>query len=120
MDYLSGNPQIYEAFTADISRSYASDVANLLENLRVLIYNGQNDVVVNNAGVLQYLNSLTWTGIKKWKGTRKSVWTLYGNVLGWAKVSGNLWYVHVNGAGHMVPTDKPESAFSMMGHFLRK
>ena len=41
-----------------------------------------------------------------------------GEVKGWAKVSGNLWFVLVNGAGHMVPTDQPKSAFSMMGHFL--
>lgn len=24
----------------------------------------------------------------------------------------------VNGAGHMVPTDQPEAAFTMLGHFL--
>lgn len=24
----------------------------------------------------------------------------------------------VNGAGHMVPSDQPDSAFSMLGHFI--
>ncbi len=75
--------------------------------MKVLIYNGQNDVVVNNAGVMKYLNSLRWQGINSWKRTLKKVWTLRGEVAGWVKVSDNLWYVHVNGAGHMVPTDKP-------------
>lgn len=89
-----------------------------LRNIKVLIYNGQNDVVVNNAGVLQYLNSLNWEGINQWKRTQKQIWTRSGEVEGWAKVSGNLWYVHVNGAGHMVPTDEPEAAFTMLGHFL--
>jgi len=37
---------------------------------------------------------------------------------GWAKVSDNLWFVLVNHAGHMVPTDQPVSAFDMMGHFI--
>lgn len=72
-----------------------------------MIYNGQNDVVVNNPGVLQYLNSLAWSGIGPWKRTRKQIWTRSGQVHGWAKVSGNLWFVMVNGAGHMVPTDQP-------------
>jgi carboxypeptidase C (cathepsin A) len=39
-------------------------------------------------------------------------------VQGWAKNYGNLWFVLVNGAGHMVPTDQPQSAFSMFGHFI--
>jgi carboxypeptidase C (cathepsin A) len=58
---LSGNQQIYTAFGPDISRSYAADVATVLNNVPVLIYNGQNDVVVNTAGVLQYLNTLRWS-----------------------------------------------------------
>ncbi len=24
----------------------------------------------------------------------------------------------VNGAGHMVPTDKPDAAFTLLGHFI--
>jgi carboxypeptidase C (cathepsin A) len=72
-----------------------------------LIYNGQYDVVVNNPGVLQYVNSLTWPGAYQWKRATKQVWTRYGEVHGWTKVYGNLWFVMVNGAGHMVPTDQP-------------
>lgn len=91
---------------------------NILRSIKVLIYNGQNDVVCNTAGVLQYLNSLNWEGIGHWKNTKKIMWTRHGDVEGWAKVSGNLWFVQVNGAGHMVPSDKPDAAFSMLGHFL--
>lgn len=90
-----------------------------LRNIKVLIFNGQNDVVVNTAGVLQYLNGLNWEGVAEWKKTNKKLWTRYGDVQGWAKTSGNLWFVLINGAGHMVPTDQPEAAFSMMGHFIR-
>lgn len=86
--------------------------------MKVLIYNGQNDVVVNNAGVLQYLNSLGWTGIGQWKRQQKQIWTLYGEVVGWVKASGNLTFAMVNGAGHMVPTDRPDAAFTMLGHFI--
>lgn len=118
VEYLPGNDQIYTAFGPDISQSYAKDVVELLRKIKVLIYNGQNDVVVNTAGVLQYLNSLNWEGISQWKRTEKQIWTMYGEVKGWAKVSGNLWFALVNGAGHMVPSDQPEAAFSLLGHFL--
>lgn len=74
--------------------------------------------MVNTAGVLNYLNSLTWENIGSWKRAKKQVWTINNQVRGWAKTSGNLWFVLVNKAGHLVPTDQPESAFIMMGHFL--
>ena len=106
-DYLNGNPQIYAAFGADISKSYASDVSTMLLMTKVLIYNGQNDVVVNTAGVLHYLNNLKWNGAQLWRNTEKRIWTSMGDVRGWAKVAGNLWFVFLNGAGHMVPTDQP-------------
>lgn len=90
----------------------------VLRQIKVLIFNGQQDMVVNTAGVMQYLNSLAWEGTNQWKKTHKSIWTLHGDVRGWAKVHQNLWFVFVNGAGHMVPSDQPESAFSMFGHFV--
>lgn len=62
---------------------------------------------MNTAGVMKYLNSLYWVGINKWKRTLKQIYTLRSEVVGWAKVSDNLWYVQINGAGHMVPSDKP-------------
>jgi len=79
----------------------------LRRRIRVLIYNGQNDFVVNTAGVLNYLNSLNWESINYWKRARKEIWTIHGAVSGWAKIYNNLWFALVNGAGHMVPTDQP-------------
>lgn len=118
IDYIDGNEQVYENFHADISTSYSSDIVILLRHIKVLIYNGQNDFVVNTAGVLQYLNGLTWEEIGRWKQARKEVWSIHNEIRGWAKVYGNLWFAMVNGAGHMVPSDQPESAFSLLGHFL--
>jgi len=79
----------------------------LLKRTKVLLYNGQNDFVVNTAGVLQYINGMNWDGIETWKKARKEVWTINGEIRGWAKVSSNLWFALVNGAGHMVPADQP-------------
>lgn len=93
-------------------------MTSLLNKIRVLIYNGQNDFVVNTPGVLNYLNGLNWVSTPQWKRTRKEIWTVRGIMKGWAKVYGNLWFVLVNGAGHMVPTDQPEAAFNMIGHFV--
>jgi len=117
--YVPGNEDVYNAFASDISRSYVGDVVYLLKNnIKVLIYNGQDDFVVNTPGVLNYLNSLNWVGTAYWKRAPKQIWTVHGEVKGWAKVYNNLWFVLVNHAGHMVPTDQPEAAFNMLGHFI--
>jgi carboxypeptidase C (cathepsin A) len=116
--YVPGSDAIYDSFQADITKSYANKVVDLLRRVKVLIYNGQDDFVVNTPGVLNYLNSLNWEGIPAWKRTQKKLWTIHGQLTGWAKVSGNLWFVLVNHAGHMVPTDQPEAAFNMLGHFI--
>lgn len=118
VEFIAGNDQIYTAFGKDITRSVADDVAYILGQIKVLIYNGQNDVVVNTPGVLQYLNSLQWSEIWRWKRAPKTVWTVGKEVVGWSKVGGNLWFVLVNNAGHMVPTDQPTNTMIMMGHFL--
>jgi vitellogenic carboxypeptidase-like protein len=117
--YISGNGDVYESFHEDITQSYAADLVFLLGQVRVLIYNGQEDYVVNTAGVLNYVNNLQWAGSEEWRRTSKQVWRIDGEVSGWAKVAGNLWFVLVNRAGHLVPTDNPRSAFSMFGHFIR-
>lgn len=91
----------------------------MLRHIRVLIYNGQDDYVVNTAGVLQYLNSLAWQNIASWKRAKKVNWKIGGNTRGWVKNFGNLWFVLLNGAGHLVPSDQPDSAFNMMGHYIK-
>lgn len=119
VNYIAGNGQVYESFHEDISASYSSDIVILLGHIKVLIYNGQEDYVVNTAGVINYLNSLRWGQIASWKRARKDVWRINNAIRGWAKTSGNLWFVLVNRAGHLVPTDQPDAAFNMLGHFIR-
>lgn len=72
------NLQVYDNFAADISISYEADLVLALRNVKVLVYNGQLDFIVNTPGVLQYLNSLNWEGINQWKRTKKQIWTIHG------------------------------------------
>jgi vitellogenic carboxypeptidase-like protein len=118
LEYIPGNDNVYTAFGHDVTKSYASDVATILSRVKTLIYNGQNDVVVNTPGVLQYLNSLKWLGEYDWKRKTKEVWKIDGKVTGWTKIAHNLWFVLVNGAGHMVPSDQPIPSYVMLGHFI--
>lgn len=76
VDYILSNQKVYTAFGPDITRSVAAYVVDVLKKVRVLIYNGQNDVVVNTPGVLHYLSSIDWVHIDEWKRTKKQIFTL--------------------------------------------
>lgn len=78
VEYILNNFDVYSAFGADISVSFESDLVLALRNIKVLVYNGQQDIIVNTPGVLQYLNSLNWEGTLGWKRTKKQIWTIHG------------------------------------------
>jgi len=56
-------------------------------DLKTLIYNGQNDFMVNTVGVLTYMNTLQWNFAKEWRENKKIMWKDYDDVtnLGWTK-----------------------------------
>jgi carboxypeptidase C (cathepsin A) len=59
---------MYKAFSADISRSYKQHLERILnKGVKTLIYQGQNAVKTNTAGVLNYMNTLEWTSAQRWK-----------------------------------------------------
>ena len=86
----------------------------------MLVYNGQYDIIVNTPGVLQYLNVLNWDKINEWKSAPKKLFTIDDDIVGWTKVGNNLWFALINFAGHMIPTDQPRAAFSLLGRFINK
>jgi carboxypeptidase C (cathepsin A) len=86
--------------------------------MRVLIYNGQNDIIVNTAGVLNYLNTLDWHGLRAWSRTEKQQWILNGKNVGWYKNYDNLAFVLLKNAGHLVPADQPGPAINMINRFI--
>lgn len=100
-------------------KSSTKNLINTINSgLRVLIYNGQNDYIVNTAGVLNYLNSINSPWLSGWKSSKKNVWRVHSEIKGWAKVYRDLWFVVVNNAGHKISSDQPESCFNLLGRFI--
>jgi len=61
---------MYKAFAVDISKSYKQHLERILnKGVRTLIYQGQNAVKTNTAGVLNYMNTLDWVNAARWKQT---------------------------------------------------
>jgi len=101
-----------------MTRSVVDELVDCVRKTRVLVYNGQNDVFVNTPGVLHYITSMDWEHIHNWKRTKKSIYKISNENAGWAKVFGNLWFVLINGAGHLAPIDQQARTYHMMSRFI--
>ncbi|KAK1838112.1 carboxypeptidase Y [Colletotrichum chrysophilum] len=92
------------------------EVAAILDkkHTRVLVINGNNDIIVNTEGVKRIFDDLLWEGQAQF---RAEPWVSLhfqeplGNRIhvGISKTSGNLSIVTVDEAGHIVPHDQPEA-----------
>jgi carboxypeptidase C (cathepsin A) len=111
---------IYRAMWADISYDFKGNYTIILQNARVIIYTGQNDMAVPTPGTLTWMEKIKWTGIRDFKASPKSIWKIGNNVVGSVKKSGNLTRAIVYDAGHGVPHDRPDVALNMVTRWLNR
>lgn len=93
----------------------------LRSGLRVLFYNGQWDMMCNHYNTEKLLLHLDWDGAAAYQDADKYTWTVEGlkEPAGFAQQGGNLTYLVVTGAGHMVPMDMPQAAADMAKRFIQ-
>ncbi|KAM4622784.1 lysosomal protective protein-like isoform 2-T2 [Discoglossus pictus] len=118
--------QQWEVCSMDVYRTYGrvydsmkKQYQSLLSAMkyRVLVYNGDVDMACNFLGDQWFVDSLdqklqvhrrTWLYIEE--GAQQ--------IGGFVKEFTNLTFLTIKGAGHMVPTDKPNAAFTMFSRFI--
>ena len=84
-------------------------------NLKILLFSGNTDAVVSYVETEEYIKEIGWkqTSDKtQFKNSRDSL-------LGWKTEYDGLTFVVINGAGHMVPEDKPHAAYEMLMGFIK-
>ncbi|TMW62082.1 hypothetical protein Poli38472_009575 [Pythium oligandrum] len=92
---------------------------DLMDNYKFLFYAGNMDgSACNNLGVGRMIDRLAWKGTGDYRIATRRPWLVNDQVAGLTKSAGNMSYVVVMNAGHLVPTDQPEAALDMMRRFL--
>ncbi|KAJ8687305.1 hypothetical protein QAD02_023099 [Eretmocerus hayati] len=108
---------VEEHLKNDIAQSVTFFVSDLLQHYKVLIYNGQLDIIVAYPLTVSYLQNLEWPGAKDYKTAPRKQWWVGKELAGYSKIVGNLTEVLVRNAGHMVPGDQPSWAWDMITRF---
>jgi len=94
-------------------------IAGLLERgIGILIYLGTYDWQCNASANKLWVEKLEWTGQETYLSQDWRDWFVDGKKVGETKRSGLLTVATVNGAGHMVPYDKPQEAQALVSRWL--
>lgn len=113
------DPLVSENLHEDIPKSIAPWISELLNNYRILIYNGQLDILVPYPSTITFLSNLQFNGADEYRNAERHHWTYNDDVAGYVKQGGNLVDVLVRNAGHMVPAKQPYWALDMITKFIR-
>ena len=90
----------------------------LNNGIPVLVYNGQDDLIVQNAGTMRWVDKLAYAStLRKEYFTP---WKIDDKMVGVHKMTGLLELRIVFNAGHLVPMDAPIAALDMATSFVKR
>lgn len=90
----------------------------LNKGMPVLIYNGQDDLIVSNPGTMKWVDRIYFANAEEFRKKLFTPWKVNGKMAGSVKAAGLLEFRIVNNAGHLVPMDRPEEALNMATSFV--
>lgn len=110
---------VHEHLNDDMAKSIKSWLVTLMENYKVMIYNGQLDVIIAFVQTENFINNLEWSGKYKYAMAPRKIWKVNGDVAGYVREYKNFRQVMVRDAGHILPYDQPKWAFDMIQRFIQ-
>jgi len=110
--------QVFSENSGDFMKPVISTVDELLNlGYKVVVFNGQLDLIVDTIGTNVWVQKLKWSGLNQWNNARRvplydqGKYPLTG---AFKKEYKNFSYYWIMRAGHMVPHDQPEMGRRML------
>eukprot|EP01102_Stenamoeba_stenopodia_P019147 TRINITY_DN713_c0_g1_i1.p1 TRINITY_DN713_c0_g1~~TRINITY_DN713_c0_g1_i1.p1 ORF type:complete len:447 (-),score=93.55 TRINITY_DN713_c0_g1_i1:92-1432(-) len=108
----------YFKLEGDIEQSSAPLFTDILAEIPVLLYNGNDDLICNLIGTNEWSAALDWPGQNQFNNAQNVSWVVAGEPAGYYKSAMGLTHLIVYNAGHMVPFNQPENAWNMLYQFI--
>ncbi|KAK7001939.1 carboxypeptidase [Favolaschia claudopus] len=106
-------------WTLDFMKGATEYVAALLErDIRVLIYVGSYDWICNWLGNEAWTLALEWSGHEEFNAQPLEDWVVDGKRAGKTRSAKGFTFATVDGAGHLVPFDKPKESLEMVKRWM--
>jgi serine carboxypeptidase 1 len=100
-------------------KPYVHLVEELLRmNCKVLVYNGQNDLIVQTPGTFKWAERVHYDNAEEFRNTLFSTWKVGNRTAGYKKQVGLYELKTVNNAGHLVPMDQGAAATQLLKDFV--
>ncbi|KAG9675675.1 pheromone-processing carboxypeptidase KEX1, partial [Aureobasidium melanogenum] len=118
------NGQVGQAFRARNSKPSYEILPALLEQVPVLLFSGDKDLICNHIGTEELINRMEWNGGKGFETSPgvwapRRDWTFEDEPAGIWQEARNLTYVVFYNASHMVPFDYPRRSRDMLDRFMK-
>ncbi|KAI9780865.1 MAG: Cell death protease [Geoglossum umbratile] len=115
--------QVTSTFRARNSKPSFDLLPDLLEEMPILLFSGDQDLICNYLGTEELIHNMEWGGAKGFEtapGTwaPRRDWTFEGESAGIYQEARNLTYVLFYNASHMVPFDYPRRTRDMLDRFI--
>ncbi|XP_028155892.1 venom serine carboxypeptidase-like [Ostrinia furnacalis] len=110
---------VYRKLVPDFMGSAKMWLEELLDNYRVMLYNGHLDIIVAYHPSVNTYKSLAFSGSAQFAKAARKPWYHNERLAGYYKTAGNLTEVMIRGAGHMVPADQPAAALGLISAFVQ-
>ena len=117
------NGAVSSHFRAKTSAPAITFLPQLIEQIPVLLFSGDKDMICNHLGTESLIENMSWSGGKGFEMspgvlTAKQDWTFEGEAAGTWQSARNLTYVVFYNSSHMVPFDYPRRTRDMLDRFM--
>mmetsp|Transcript_3792 Transcript_3792/g.14402 ORF Transcript_3792/g.14402 Transcript_3792/m.14402 type:complete len:677 (+) Transcript_3792:22-2052(+) len=112
------NQNVWDNFMDDFQKSYLHDIPKVLEDKKVLVYNGQFDIRCSVVGTNEWLRLMPWKHRTAWNSLEQSVFLVNSTTKGIFKEHDNLTQLVIYNAGHLAPFNQKEVSLHMIQKFV--
>ena len=113
--------QVYLGLYDDYMRSETLSVENLLrKGVAVLVYTGQDDLIVHAPGTMKWTDRLSYPDDESFRNAVLTTWQVNNKIAGTVKSAGKLELRILFGAGRNSASEQPVNTFEMVKQWIGK